>query len=153
MDYLRPPIVLAQGGYIDHTGTTNQTDLVSATVPGGLLGTRGMLELRASISLTNNANNKVCYAMYGGQSFVAINLVSSKGATIFRQLWNVNSASVQAGHPPGDLTASASWGGNDGFAGSVNSATDQVVKLVATLANAADHFIMQGWQVLVWPRA
>lgn len=123
------------------TGTTSETELVSVTIPGGLMSSNGQLEVVSYWSETNNANAKTIRMKIGGFSGTSMNTITSVSFFTMNNLLiirNDNSTTAQRGMPSsttgvGTSTTSVSTAAIDTsvdfqltFTGQVTVITDSV---------------------------
>lgn len=134
------------------TGTTTKTTLAQVTIPGGMMGSNGVLRISPIWTWTNSANTKVAELMLGNTSIFALSAsTSGEFAQIFN-LRNRGSQSAQIGGIPGNQTSSsfAVTGGTPNTFG-VDTSIDQVLSFKATLANTGETITLEGYTVEVLP--
>lgn len=136
------------------TGTLSETVLGSVTIPPGLLGLNGGVEISASWSFTNSANSKTVRERLGGLSGTA--LLSSAQTTqvqvidVQRVVRNRNSASSQVCSPSsGILTGGTSSGSV--LTGAINTAVAQNVVFTGQLANTGEQINLETYSVWALP--
>lgn len=59
-------IVSQSGTTVNLTGTTSETAMATITIPGGLIGTNGVLEILPNFNHPSSANNKIWRVRLGG---------------------------------------------------------------------------------------
>lgn len=88
----------SSGVQVSHTGTTSETALATATIPGGALGPNGILRVTAIVSCTNSADDKTIRFRLGGISgsaFLGSVLTTSASYIVQRTIWNRNAENAQ----------------------------------------------------------
>lgn len=132
------------------TGSVAQTVLATASIPGGLLGANGVLEILTRWSFTNNANAKT-YQAYWGPVAGGTEVLSATGASIttVRQMTEIEAAGAtnsQRGHSRfsiGGFTGSSAAV----IAASRDSTVNQQITFCGTLANAGDSMSLDGYTI------
>lgn len=122
------------------TGTTNETELASITVPGGLMGPNGVIEIYHVCIYTNSANNKNIKIRIGGSSGVALSALTltttDNNAKIF-WIRNANSTSAQKG-PSSGLTSGVGSGTGAGVTSAVDTSASFDIVFSLQLANSGE---------------
>jgi len=77
---------------------TDYVALASVTVPGGLMGTNGVLRIVVDWSYTGSANNKRLTINWGGNQISSATVTTLLGAKYLVEIANKNSLSAQAIH-------------------------------------------------------
>lgn len=93
-------LIAASAVAVSHTGNTNETTLATITIPAGLLGTNGGIEVRTLWAMTNNANTKLLRVRYSGAAgtaYLSQNFGGTAGAAGQTRWRNRNSTSSQIG--------------------------------------------------------
>lgn len=132
--------LFSEGQAISLTGTVAETDLFLFTVPAGLLGASGRLEVFFGASMTNNANAKVIRVYFGGtlmytQTPVSVAVVMGQAHVQNRGAVN---AQVCVDNGSGALITAA-----------VDTSQSVIVRITGQLANAGDVFTLQSIRGLV----
>lgn len=118
------------------TGTTDETLAYSLTIPGGLIGPDGVLQVLPLVSLTNNANTKTITVKLGATTiFTATGLASSAGAQQVVLMRNIGSEAVQR-----TLSGGSSGVGTSTslLSTTVDTSADVVLNVYVKLSNSAD---------------
>jgi len=124
---------------LSHTGDTNETTKRTVTVPGGLLGTNGSLEISGLLSAgANNANGKNARIRFGGTIFSNVSLASALSFMLSAPIViaNRNSASSQIGTTVGSSIVSGSSGSLP--TGAIDTSADQSLTFTLQLGNGTD---------------
>lgn len=146
----QPIIKVWHGGSASVTGTVADTALATISIPGGLMGPNGRIEIDAYWTFTNSANNKSLRMWWNGLGVTlvgGINLTTTSSYRESRFIQNQNSPSSQ-------ISLNDAFG-NGGFAAATAAAvtatvnTNSPVNLVlsGTLANAADTITLAAYSV------
>jgi hypothetical protein len=137
------------------TGTGDETELGSVTVPGGLMSENGILEASTFWSVPNNANGKVIRIklgetsdpVTGGTSFLS----RTETTILYHQqlmiIRNANSLTAQK---------STTEGLGTGFGistsvvktGTLDTSTDKKFFLTGDLSVTSDTVILRGWRLM-----
>lgn len=137
------------------TGTTAETTLATVTVPAGMLGPNGALDILALWTFTNSANVKTLRVRLGGllgTAFLETTQTATAAAQTTTRIFNRGSVASQVG-----FVASVVSGGGNSTGAIVTSAIDTsaAVSLVITgqLANAGESITLQDYSVRALPFA
>lgn len=148
-----PVIVVAQSGAAQTlTGSTSETTLATITIPAGVLGPNGQVEVEALWSCTNSANNKTCRVKFGGTAFTSAVLTTSAGVQTHTRIANRNATNSQVSL---GATAVTGFGGTSATAttGAVDTTADVTLLLTGQLASAAETLTLESYVVTVRPSA
>ncbi|WP_303763552.1 hypothetical protein [Sphingobium yanoikuyae] len=149
---LKAPMILAQSGVAAaYTGGTAVHDFASFTLPGGLLGPNGSIEIESFWTSTNNANIKTFSVSLGAATALWSYQTSSTIASgLMAKIMNRNSQASQIIPRP---TAASPYGvgGTAHGTSTIDTSVDQVVKISGQLANAADTLTLESYLVKVYP--
>lgn len=149
------PIVIAQSGTaVPLTGTTTETTLATITIPGGMMGLNGSIEVDVSASFTANTNLKTLNVKLGGTQ---IGIFSRSGATETGARTNLV-VSNRGSQSSQVLSQPASTSVLFGVFTTTYPATlskdmsqDQALTITGTLANSADTITLERYSVKVLP--
>lgn len=136
------PVSIVDPGPGNYTGVTSEVVVYGSVVPGGTMGTTGVLESFHLISANNNANVKTARVRFGGIGgtiFETLPLTNTRTSTSLTHILNRNSASFQVGSPAVGFGASASGP----ITGNVDTSVDQQVVTTLQLATATDFIICE----------
>lgn len=145
----RSPIILAQSGVASSvTGTTAETTLASITIPGGMMGVNGAVRVSMMLSFTGSTNSKTMRMAFGGVTQISVSTSTAANTTFAQQITICNRGSLTsqisqnwaAGMSPATLISS-----------NVNTAADQTIAILGTLASAAESITLASYTVEVLP--
>lgn len=155
---LGAPYIIAQSGAaVSHTGNTNETALVTVTIPADVMGANGTIDVETVWSYTNNANNKTLRVRFGGVSgtqYLSNIVTTSVAVRDFRSIVNRNSKSSQVGsHNTGVLAGG--WGSNSAavMTSSVNTANAVDLVISGQLAIGTDTVTLEYYKVTLRAKA
>lgn len=127
------------------TGTTSEVQTFTLTIPAGMMGANGVLEIVPFFTYTNSANNKTLRVRLGGTGGTVFSTVTtSTSENNIKYLWirNANSTSSQKGPSAGSVNGFGT-GTSAGIASAVNttSAVDVVISATLTLSTETITYI------------
>jgi len=136
-----------------HTGTTAETVIAQAVIPGGLIGRNGRVKIEALWNYSNNANAKTLKAKFGGVTVAQLGATTTNSTRWSVSVCNAGSEDEQVMPSPGVNIATTDGGSTatDNTSGAVDTSADVVVSLTVALASAADTVRLQAWGVVVEP--
>lgn len=143
--------VLARGNAdINVTGgSTSEEDLVSITIPAGLMGVNGQLEVTHFWEATNNANVKTMRVKLGGTAFFA-NATAINSNAIFlpppTRIWNRNSQSSQMAFAAANGNTTIATG-TAKTTGTVDTSAATTLAISGQKATGADTLTLIGYVV------
>lgn len=132
------------------TGTAAVTQMASITVPGGLMGPNGILEVFHMWTYTNSANNKAIIVRMNGPSGTAF-FSRGEQTTTFHQaltiIRNNNSVSAQKGPV---ISLSGGFGTSTGTesTGAINTGNNFDIYASAQLTNTGETITLQNIRVV-----
>lgn len=130
-------------------GSTSEEALVSITIPAGLIGVNGQLEVTHFWEATNNANVKTMRVKLGGTAFFA-NAAGLNSNTIFlpppTRIWNRNSQSVQMAFAAANGNTSVATG-TAKTAGAVDTSVATTFAISGQKATGSDTLTLLGYVV------
>lgn len=128
------------------TGTTSETTLASITIPGGIMGSNGVVRVTAHYSTTNNANAKNLFVRFGGSVAFVNTAATSVTYVVRNEIRNRNALNSQVSNQisSGATTLAAAIL-------SINTAVDQILTITGQLANTGDTITLEGYSVEVLP--
>jgi len=141
--------IVATAGSSSVTGTLLETNLVALRIPGGAMGSNGVIQVWLLWTYTNSANAKTLNVRFNqtpgvtASGFVsAVNATTTATSQTLTIIRNANAANAQVGYGGASVTP---FGGvtNVPMVGAVNTALDAYVNINATLANASDSVTLQ----------
>lgn len=148
------PQLLARGTVAASvTGTTNETTLATITVPGGMMGLNGGIEIDATWSNNSSGNiktHRMRWTGVAGTQLYAVATSTNIAHHEMRRLRNRNSASSQI-----SSYSSVAPGFGSGTTAptttAVDTTADQTIVLSSQLANAGDNSAVERYEVWVLP--
>lgn len=135
-----------------HTGTTNETTIVSVTVPAGLMGANGTLAIFLDWTHTSSGNSKTLrtrFSTISGTIFLAHAATTTTHTLQYLEIANRNSAASQVGGGFGNR-------GSDGLiqqnttlttASVDTAAADTTLVFTAQLANSGETITLERYRV------
>lgn len=150
------PVVLKSGSVAAHTGTTAETVLASATIPGGKMGANGKLRISIIGQHTNDAHNKYWRVRLGGAGGTAFLDVLGQNDDCVHAAVEIqakNSQALQVGYI---ASAASSFGIATGSpaTASQDMTADKDLVITGELANdSADSMTLQSYTIEFIPGA
>lgn len=149
-----PRLIASSAVALSHTGDTVLTSLLSVPIPAGILGLNGIVASVFTFSWTANANNKVVRVRFGGVGgtpYLNTTYTTGGGSSWFGRWQNRNNAALQIGAPNSHSGLGAASGGP--ITSAINTALAADVEVDVTLANAADTFTIERYDIYAIPIA
>lgn len=148
------PHVLGHGaaGY-SHTGDTNETALVTVTIPAGAMGPNGFLLILTSWQVNNDASAKtgrVRLNGIAGTSFLASSLANQVFGSHPTQIHNRNNASSQVGASPGGNQVGFGVGTSAPVTAAIDTTAAVDLVISGQLADGADTITLETYTVLLF---
>jgi len=131
---------------VSHTGNTNETVIATTVIPGGAMGSNGVLQIISHWSFTNNGNVKtmrIRFADIGGTAFLSTTGTTGLSTQVFTLIRNRNNVASQNGFA-GGATAPVT--------ATVNTAVAQNLVFTAQLATGTDTLTLESLLVEVLRR-
>ena len=128
---------------------TNENVLATITIPAGLMGTRGILQIDIRMTYNNNGNNKTMRCRWSGAAGTVIwgpTRTTQLGSTTRITLANRDSASSQVYSSINNNDASTA-DGNAGGTASVNTGADTSIVISAQKATGSDTVTLEYYKV------
>lgn len=129
------------------TGTTSPTAAYTLTIPGGLIGKNGTLELTFLYNVNNDASVKTLAVLYGGTQFASAGGTAIESLQSLVRITNQGSNSVQVSHP--SITVGIGATQTELIRGTIASASDQTLEFRITLADGTDTATLEDITVAV----
>ncbi len=137
------------------TGTVDQTELGTVTLPGGLVSANGILEVSSFWAMTNSANNKIIKIkigqtsdpVTGGSSFVnrtETTILYHQHLCYLRCVNSVNSQKTISSTLATGLGTTTS----SNFTNTYGLSTDKKIFLTGQLANTGETITLRGWRLM-----
>jgi hypothetical protein len=132
------------------TGTTTETTLATITIPAGLMGANGRIEIETLWSFTNSANNKIMRTKFGGTSYSAVTATTRASFRTSAFVANRNATNSQVGGQNGGIgTELGPYGTGTGSPTTTAIDTTSAVNitLTAQLANTGETITLEAYSV------
>ena len=146
------PQVLDQSAVAaSHTGDTTEATLATITIPAGLLGANGQIEIETLWSYPNSANIKTARVRFGGQAVLGVQATNTQSRQEYVRVANRNAANSQVSQS----TASDGYGSLNApvITTAVDTSADTNITITGQLASAAETITLESYRVVVWPKA
>ena len=132
-----------------YTAATARTTLITLTLPAGIMGLSGSIEMESIWSATNNANVKTPTAVFGSSDLLPTPLTSIHVSHDMRIVANRGSAAAQVAFA--GTGSAGGWGGAAAALnyGAVNTAVNVTLKFDATKDTATDWLGIESFRVKV----
>ncbi len=149
-------VVSQTGAGTSAPANTSENVLVTARIPGNLLGKNGQIKVTTLWSHTNNANAKTVRVRFGwtggvtGTVVSQVSVASQSSSTVSAELTNRNSLASQAAIGTGIVAS-----GNPQLwlvGASLDTSSDQFIAITAEKANGADSMTLESYSIEVCPR-
>jgi hypothetical protein len=145
-----PQVIYSTGARVAVTGTTSATVLRSVTIPGGVMGPNGRLEVKMLTGQTNNSNSKTLRVRLGGVQIMNTAAAVTSTASHERVLavTNRNDTGAQIAGPatganmPGTSTVAVA-------AYTLDTTADLLLEIEGQLTNTADELALESLAVEV----
>lgn len=137
------------------TGTVDQTELGTVTLPGGLVSANGILEISSYWTLTNSANGKIIKIkigqtsdpVTGGSSFfnrTETTIAIHQHLCILRCSNSVNAQKAISSTMATGLGVTTA----SNFTNTYDLSTDKKIFLTGQLANTGETITLRGWRLI-----
>lgn len=128
---------------VDLTGTTSETTLATATLPGGTMGNTGFCRIWSLWSYTNSANSKIPRIRFGGTVLASNTLTTTASAPLVTHIGNRTASTQVAGIATGLVSTTA----NPINTAAINTAADVAITFTGTLASAAETMSLESYLI------
>lgn len=146
----RAPHVIGQGSAaLSLTGSTSETTLATVTIPGGLLGSAGHVEIVTFWSAgANNTNTKTLNIKFGASTVASQNLANTRAYQNYSRVAN------RANNSQIFFNAATSFAITSNAPGTaaVDTTADVAVTLTGTLAVGTDTMTLESYLVVAYPK-
>lgn len=150
------PSLVLTGNTTDHSGSSGSTRAI-VSVPAGMLGANGVVEIETLWTYTNNANVKNLRVRFGGTGgvlFLNTAPTTSYGVQNTCYIRNNSATNAQKGYTAAagshfGSTTAAPWP----TTGAIDTSVAQDVVIAGQLANTADSITLESYAVWVRPSA
>jgi hypothetical protein len=132
-----------------HTGTTDETDLVTVQIDGNDIGPNGRLRVTLTGAFSNTADDKIPRIKFGGTTFFEPAWTTGLSGRLVGEIMNVNSASSQ--RAGSGRTNASGFGTNSQAAvtASIDTTANQNLVISAQLEASGDSFTLQSYLIEV----
>ncbi len=131
-----------------HTGTVAETTIATYTLPAGLLGLNGVLEIYSKWTLTNNANAKTFTPKLSSTTLGGIGMPSAASFGTRHAIQNRNSASSQLASN-GTVHGYSGNGATGWTLPAVDTSVAQNITLNITLGVAGDSATLESYEIIL----
>lgn len=148
-------LIYSTNASVSVTGTVDQTELGTVTLPGGLVSANGILEISSFWTMTNSANNKIIKIklgqtsdpVTGGSSFVNRTETTISIHQYLCILRCSNSLNVQKAISSTISTGLGSTTASN-FTNTYDLSTDKKIFFTGQLANTGETITLRGWRLM-----
>ncbi len=133
------------------TGSTAESTVVSFTLPAGLLGPNGTLDIETRWSVNNTANSKIVRHYLGASVMHSVSPASGTYIGLATSIANRNAQVSQIGNAV-NLYGVAGAGNNTIATAAVDTSIDQIISIRAQLSVSTDAMTLESWRVLFTSR-
>ena len=126
---------------------TAENEVVSLTVPGGVLGPNGYLSIKAQLGVNNNANAKTYRIKINGTTINSGNAASGLTYRISAEMFNRNNVSAQIMQAAGQVGYGIFGTAAQTFA--INTSVDMIISMTLQKASAGDTLTVEAFSVEV----
>lgn len=149
-------ILLAQAcPYVAIDGVTIAQDIIlaSVTLPGGMMGKNGRLEIRSYWDVTNSANVKTASIRVGAVPIWTQNPTTVWSLNHQTAIHNAGALNSQRLASPTASTANTfgATSGGTSTPAAIDTSVDQVITFVANASAAGDTIVLVDYTVLLYP--
>lgn len=145
------PYVLAHSAVpatVTGTGVLVEADLAAVTIPGGVMGANGFIEIDSTWSYTNSSNSKQLRVRFDGTQFNSVPVTTTASTRILTRIMNRNNVSSQIGGQPITVLGP----GSNAAAlptGTINTAADVLLRLTGAVTILAEVVTLEAYTVRV----
>jgi hypothetical protein len=152
-----PRVLASSGVAVPHTGNTNETALLTLSIPAGSMGANGWIQISSTwgfAGANNNRTPRIRLGGIGGTAFMAVAHASTiLSFSDIRRIHNRHATNSQAGHNL--ASASGGVGASSGaiITGALDTTTALDLVLSGQLTNGSDTIILESYVVELFYRA
>ena len=146
-----PLIIDQQAGPWNLTGTAAETVLATCTIPGGLVGPHGSIEVSYLFTSTNSANTKTYRVKLGTTTTMAFTATTNPTVRGFSEVHNVTETAQRL---TGTLHNGSAFPANTAttsIGAAIDTRADVVVQITGQLATTTETITLEHWRVVVYP--
>lgn len=130
------------------TGVTGAVTLVTLTLPANVMGANGILDLVATYTYNNSANNKLTTVAFGATNIVSANEASTSIGIVTGRVSNRGATNAQT--ISGSVnTGSGINGSGAALYGTVDTTATVSIAFSATHGTATDNAILEGFSIYI----
>lgn len=146
----KPLVLAASAVKVSNTGNITETALATITVPAGILGPNGQIEVVSLWSYTNSSNTKTVSVKLNGVAFLNLGTTTSAVAQPYTRIANRNNVASQIGFPS---VTSTGLGTSSGalITSAIDTSVDTTLTLTGTLANSGETVSLESYLVRIIP--
>lgn len=138
---------------VTHSGNVAETTLKSYTIPGGTIGSNGVIRIKATGASRGNNGNKTYRLKFGGVEIIALTVaagIPDKFWTLFAACHNLGAENSQNWSDFWIDEVTIDW--NEAAIGTaINMANDQILEITGQLIDAADECEIRDWTIEINP--
>lgn len=140
-------VVLAcSGAAAANTGDTTENTKATVTIPAGIMGTNGAIEVIPLFDWTNNGNTKTVRVKFGGSVVYSIATTATTSCQMMYIVRNANSASAQIAQASNGTSGTGAVVASL-LTGTIDTTAATTITITAQCANAADTITLRGYTV------
>jgi hypothetical protein len=157
---LGAPMIVGQASPNVSTSNTAETLLASVTIPAGIMGANGRIEIITSWNWTNNADNKTVKIKFGtvvggfagATEFSGFVLTVNTNIQSLTNIYNNNATNLQIG---GTGTGGNAYVVNSGTAptSAIDTTQNTMIYFTGQLTLGTDVLTLQSYSVIVYPHS
>jgi hypothetical protein len=134
-----------------HSGDTAEFPLASVTVPAGVMGKNGRIEIKADFSFNSSADLKIMTVKFGASAVASISQSTQAPDMIEAVVANRNNASAQR-QTWRRFNGTGSNVPTSGGASAVDTSASVDIAIIGQLTSPADIVTLEGYQVILYPK-
>lgn len=147
------PIILASAVVNSAApANTSENALATISIPGGIMGPNGSIEILYTYRFTNNANNKIMrlrFSGIGGTAFQDRLVTTQQTSQLLTIISNAGATNSQVGMGVGSTGIGETT--NPIVTSAVDTTVNQTVVITGQKANAADTLELVRYRVVIYP--
>lgn len=147
------PIILASAVVNSAApANTSENALATISIPGGIMGPNGSIEILYTYRFTNNANNKIMrlrFSGIGGTAFQDRLVTTQQTSQLLTIISNAGATNSQVGMGVGSTGIGETT--NPIVTSAVDTTVNQTVVITGQKANAADTIELVRYRVVIYP--
>lgn len=146
------PLILGQSAVAVQTalGNTGEQTLATVTIPGGIMGANGQVEIEALFSYPNSANNKLVRLRFDGTMVQGSTRTTTLSSQQRVRVANRNAANSQVAQPSNIDGLGAANAAVTTM--SVDTSADVAITITGQPASASEQITLESYQIVLWPK-